>query len=97
MNYRDNTDTSATILQVANGGVSKSKIISIAFLNRSSSLQYFRMLLKDKLLVYQEEKRIFKTTPTGIKFLQLYHLMKELVNENNNLSRIQGATRPCWI
>ena len=35
---------------------------------------------------------MFKTTPTGIQFLQLYHLMNELVNENNNLSSIQGAT-----
>jgi predicted transcriptional regulator len=79
MNYRDKTDISATILEVANGGASKSKIISTAFLNHSSSLQYFRMLLKNQLLVYQEEKRMFKTTPTGIQFLQVYHLMNELV------------------
>jgi predicted transcriptional regulator len=92
MSYRDKTDISATILEVANGGASKSKIISTAFLNHSSSLQYFRMLLKNNLLVYQKEKRMFKTTPTGIQFLQLYHLMSELVNENNNLSGIQGAT-----
>jgi predicted transcriptional regulator len=78
MNYRDKTDISATILEVANGGASKSKIISTAFLNHSSSLQYFRMLLKNQLLVYQEEKRMFKATPTGIQFLQLYHLMNEL-------------------
>ena len=96
MNYRDKTDISATILEVVNGGASKSKIISIAFLNHSSSLQYFRMLLKNNLLIYQKEKRMFKTTPTGIQFLQLYHLMNELVNENNNLSSIQGATRRCW-
>jgi len=56
MSYRDKTDISATILEVANGGASKSKIISTAFLNHSISLQYFRMLLKNKLLVYQEEK-----------------------------------------
>jgi predicted transcriptional regulator len=79
MNYRDKTDISVTILELANGGASKSKIISTAFLNHSSSLQYFKMLLKNKLLVYQEEKRMFKTTPAGIQFLQLYHLMSELV------------------
>jgi predicted transcriptional regulator len=54
MNYRDKTDISATILELVNGGASKSKIISTAFLNHSSSLQYFRMLLKNKLLVYQD-------------------------------------------
>ncbi len=37
MNYRDKTDISATILELANGGASKSKIISTAFLNHSSS------------------------------------------------------------
>ena len=34
MNYRDKTDISATILELANGGASKSKIISTAFLNQ---------------------------------------------------------------
>jgi len=53
MNYRDKTDISATILELANGGASKSKIISTAFLNHSSSLQYFKMLLENKLLIYQ--------------------------------------------
>jgi len=80
MNYRDKTDISATILDLANGGASKSKIISTAFLNHSSSLQYFKMLLENKLLIYQKEKRMFKTTSTGIQFLQLYHLMNELLN-----------------
>lgn len=79
MNYRDKTDISATILELANGGESKSKIISTAFLNHSSSLQYFRMLLENKLLIYQKEKRMFKTTPTGIRFLQLYNQMTELI------------------
>lgn len=79
MNYRDKTDISATILELANGGASKSKIISNAFLNHSSSLQYFKMLLENKLLIYQKEKRMFKTTSTGIQFLQLYHLMNELL------------------
>jgi predicted transcriptional regulator len=77
MNYRDKTNISATILEAANGGASKSKIISLAFLNHSSSLQYLRMLLKKNLLIYQNEKRMFKTTPTGIQFLQLYPLMNE--------------------
>jgi predicted transcriptional regulator len=31
------------------------------------------------LLIYQKEKRMFKTTSTGIQFLQLYHLMNELL------------------
>jgi predicted transcriptional regulator len=79
MNYRDKTDISATILELANGGASKSKIISTAFLNHSSSLQYFKMLLENNLLIYQKEKRMFKTTSTGIQFLQLYHLMSELL------------------
>jgi predicted transcriptional regulator len=79
MNYRDKTDISATIFELANGGASKSKIISTAFLNHSSSLQYFKMLLENKLLIYQKEKRMFKTTSTGIQFLQLYHLMNELL------------------
>ena len=80
MNYRDKTDISATILELAIGGASKSKIISTAFLNHSSSLQYFKMLLENKLLIYQKEKRMLKTTSTGIQFLQLYHLMNELLN-----------------
>lgn len=79
MNYRDKTDISAAILELANGGASKSKIISTAFLNHSSSLQYFKMLLENKLLIYQKEKRMFKTTSTGIQFLQLYHLMNEFL------------------
>ena len=69
----------ATILELANGGASKSKIISNVFLDHSSSLQYFRMLLENKLLIFQEEKRMFKTTSTGIRFLQLYHLVNELL------------------
>jgi hypothetical protein len=40
------------------------------------------------LLVYQEEKA---NVQDHSKFLQLYHLMSELVNENNNLSSIQSA------
>lgn len=46
MNYRDKTDTSSTILEVANGGTSKSKIISIAFLNHSSSFNILGCFLR---------------------------------------------------
>jgi predicted transcriptional regulator len=71
MKYRDKNDILATILQAANGGATRSKIISNTFLNYSASLEYLKKIqIENRLLEYSKEDRIFKTTAKAILLQQ---------------------------
>jgi len=65
---RSNIDIIAYILQMANGGNKKSKII----MNNFHLKKYFPILCAHDLLYYDKKNNIFKTTPKGMDFIMLY-------------------------
>ncbi len=54
MKYRSRTDIVATILETADGGATKTKIMYSAYLSYAQLKEYLSMLLENELLEYEE-------------------------------------------
>ena len=77
MMYRSRTEIIATILEAANGGVTKTKIMYKAFLSYAQLKEYLSMLVENGLLENRVDG-IYKTTNKGIKFLGIYSQIDSL-------------------
>lgn len=71
MKYRSRTDIVSNILEAANGGATKTKIMYNAYLSYAQLKEYLSVLLEKDLLEYVEGERLYKTTAKGTKFLSL--------------------------
>lgn len=75
MKYRSRTDIASQILEAANGGATKTKIMYKAFLSYAQLRDYLDALSGNDLLSYDLEAREYKTTEKGMKFLSVYNQM----------------------
>ncbi len=73
MKYRSRTDITAQILEAANGGVTKTKIMYKAFLSYAQLKEYLAVLIENGLLEYIEGEQIYRTTEKGNRFLKIYN------------------------
>jgi predicted transcriptional regulator len=78
MKYRSRTEIAAAILEAANGGATKTKIMYKAFLSYAQLKEYLSVLHDNGLLEHNEEEQKYKTTGKGIKFLGIYSQMQTL-------------------
>ena len=62
MNYRSRTEIVAMILETANGGATKTKIMYNAMLSYNQLKNYLSVLIENNLTGYLERARTFKTT-----------------------------------
>jgi predicted transcriptional regulator len=51
------------------------------FLSQSQLKEYLKVLIENELLRYDSVTRTFKTTQKGLKFLQLYNKINEVLLE----------------
>lgn len=79
MKYRSRTDITAQILEAANGGVTKTKIMYKAFLSYAQLKEYLTVLMENGLLEYIEGEQIYRTTEKGNRFLKIYNQIGEFV------------------
>lgn len=77
MKYRSRTDITGLILEAANGGATKTKIMYKAYLSFAQLREYLSMLLEKGLIDYVEGQAIYKTTEKGIRLLQMCNQMNE--------------------
>jgi predicted transcriptional regulator len=82
MKYRSRTDITAQILEAANGGVTKTKIMYKAFLSYAQLKEYLGVLMENRLLEYIEGEQMYKTTDKGNRFLKIYNQIGEYVAPN---------------
>ena len=68
LKYRSRTELASNILEAANGGATKTKIMYKAFLSYAQLKEYLTMLIANNLLMHEGD--IYKTTSRGIGFLQ---------------------------
>ena len=80
MKYRSRTDIVALILEAANGGATKTKIMYKAFLSYAQLKQYLTVLLQNDLLEYREGKQNFRTTQKGLRLLQMRNQCDEMMS-----------------
>jgi predicted transcriptional regulator len=68
------------ILEAANGGVAKTKIMYKAFLSYVQLKEYLDILIENGLIEHNVKQQIFKITDKGLRFLQLYIQVDELIS-----------------
>lgn len=84
MKYRSRTDIVSQILEAANGGATKTKIMYRAFLSYAQLKEYLAVLLENGLLDYNDAESIFKTSSKGIKFIGIHNPLGTFVPTRPN-------------
>ena len=77
MKYRSRSDIIGLILEAANGGATKTKIMYKAFLSFAQLREYLSMLSEKGLMEYQEGTQRYRTTEKGIRLLHIYNQMND--------------------
>jgi predicted transcriptional regulator len=79
MGYRSRTDIIAKILEIAQGGVLKTRIMYGAFLSFPQLREYLKFLQENDLLEHSSEKNLYLTTGKGKRFLKSFREMQEML------------------
>ncbi len=79
MKYRSRTEIVAMILDAANGGTTKTRIMYKAFLSYAQLKEYLSVLVENNLIEYLDGIQIYKTTEKGLKFLKMHSEIGELL------------------
>ena len=88
MKYRSRTEIVSMILEAANGGATKTKIMYKAFLSYAQLKEYLSVLIENNLLEYLEGNQGYKTTEKGFNFLKMHNEIGELLQTSTRESRI---------
>jgi predicted transcriptional regulator len=83
MKYRSRTDIVGLILEAANGGAAKTKIMYKAFLSYAQLKEYLTVLLQNELLEYEEVRQNLRTTQKGLRLLQMRNQCAEMMSITN--------------
>ncbi|MEP0825423.1 MAG: hypothetical protein HRF40_08060 [Nitrososphaera sp.] len=82
MKNRSRPDIMAIILESANGGITKTKLLTRANLTSGQLKQYLDILMEKKLLIElaDEDKRhiAYRTTEKGMRYLSIYSSLKNI-------------------
>ncbi|HYY85712.1 MAG TPA: winged helix-turn-helix domain-containing protein [Nitrososphaeraceae archaeon] len=89
MKYRSRTEIVSMILEAANGGATKTKIMYKAFLSYAQLREYLSVLIENNLLEYLEGMQTYKTTEKGLNLLKMHNEIGELLQSPIRESRIQ--------
>jgi predicted transcriptional regulator len=79
MKYRGRTEILGNILDAANGGATKTKIMYKAFLSYNQLREYISILIENNLIEYIDGVHKFKTTSKGLNFLKMHNQIGELL------------------
>jgi predicted transcriptional regulator len=82
MKNRGRTEIVSMILEAANGGATKTKIMYKAFLSYAQLKEYLSVLIENNLLEYIEGTQTYRTTEKGLNFLKM----------NNEIGKLLKAT-----
>jgi predicted transcriptional regulator len=86
MKYRSRTDIVSTILDAANGGATKTKIMYKAYLSYAQLKEYLAILTENNLLEHIPSEHVYKTTEKGLKFMKAYDQMATFSGEMREIS-----------
>ena len=80
MKYRSRTEIVSMILEAANGGATKTKIMYISFLSYNQLREYLSVLIENNLIEYLDGTREFKATEKGLNFVKMHNAIGELLH-----------------
>jgi len=81
MGYRSKTEIISQILDTANGGITKNKLMYKVFLSHDQLKEYLAVLTQSDLLRFDFVSRTFMATEKGLRFLYLYNQIDQLMKE----------------
>ncbi len=95
MKNRDRFEILSLILQVANGGnnTTRTRIMNRTLLGYKQMKEHLAFLTERDLLYYDTDIGTFKTTETGMRFLQIYSRMEDMIKPS---SQQQQQYRERW-
>lgn len=79
MKYRSRMDIVASMLQIAQGGAIKTRIMYRAFLSFPQLKEYLELLTDSGLLEYSEEDKKYYTSEKGRYFLKMYKDVGQII------------------
>ena len=85
MGNRSRTEIVGNILDAANGGTSKTKIMYTAFLSYGQLKEYLSILIENNLIEYLDGDNKFKTTEKGLNFLKMHNQIEELLQTTTKI------------
>jgi len=89
MKYRSRTEIVSMILEAANGGATKTRIMYKAFLSYAQLKEYLSVLIENNLIEYLEGIQTYKTTEKGFNLLKMHNEIGELLQTPIRESSIQ--------
>jgi len=85
MKNRSRTEIVGNILDAANGGATKTKIMYKAFLSYNQLKEYIAVLIENNLLEYLDGTQTFKTTEKGFNYLKTHSEIGELLQQTTTI------------
>ena len=79
MGNRSRTEIVSNILDAANRGETKTKIMYIAFLSYNQVHEYLTILIENNLIDYLDGTKAYKTTEKGLHFLKMHNEIRKLL------------------
>ena len=83
MGNRSRTEIVGNILDAANGGETKTKIMYFAFLSYNQLNEYLSILIENNLVEYLDGTKTFKTTEKGVNYLNIHNEIRKLLPQQN--------------
>jgi len=80
MKYRSRADIIAMILQGANNGATKTRLMYGAYLSYTMTQEYLVFLQKKGLILYEEEAQKYRLTEKGLQFLRCYDQISDILD-----------------
>ncbi len=92
MKYRSSTEIIDTILRSLDSGATRTRIMYKAYLSYSQLKEYLSLLQDRQLLKYEEGSQIYTITEKGLRFMNAYDDIRELVSGSNEESLQKDAS-----
>ena len=85
MGNRSRTEIVGNILNAANEGETKTKIMYFAFLSYNQLNEYLSILIENNLIEYLDGTKTFKTTEKGLSYLKMHNEIRKLLPQTTTI------------
>jgi predicted transcriptional regulator len=93
MKYRSSTEIIDLILRCASSGASKTRIMYKAYLSYSQLKEYLTFLQERDLLKYEDGTQLYRMTEKGLRFMNAYDEIRELVSHTEEAAPAERQAR----
>lgn len=91
MKYRSRSEIIGLVLQTANTGATKTRIMYGAYLSYQQVQEYLAFLLRKGLLMYEEGTSKYRLTEKGLNFMGTLEEINDVISVGDNNSSEKAA------